>query len=137
MNRSDFQKLAELRLGDAKALLDNRRYEGAYYLMGYAVECALKACIAKQTKQYDFPVKNSNKIYTHNLNNLLELSGLEEEHRKSSLARPDFDLNWGIVKDWSEDGRYSFAITKDKAEALYLALVDGKDGIMPWLQKWW
>lgn len=137
MNRADFQKLTELRLSEAKALLDAKLYEGAYYLMGYAVECALKACIAKQTKQYDFPVKNSHKIYTHNLNNLLELSGLEEDHRKSSAARPDFDLNWGIVKDWSEDTRYSFDITKDKAEALYLAIVDGKDGIMPWLQKWW
>jgi HEPN domain-containing protein len=59
MNRADFQKLTQLRLAEAKVLLDSNRYEGAYYLMGYAVECALKSCIAKQTKEYDFPAKDS------------------------------------------------------------------------------
>ena len=112
-------------------------YEGAYYLMGYAVECALKACIAKQTKQYDFPVKNSDKIYIHNLNTLLAFSGLAEEHRRNGKENEAFDSNWAIVKDWKEDIRYSLEVTKDQAEALYLAITDGKDGIMPWLQKWW
>ena len=55
MNRNDFQKISRLRVKEAKALLDNGYPAGAYYLMGYAVECALKACIAKQTKRYDFP----------------------------------------------------------------------------------
>jgi hypothetical protein len=31
MNRADFQKLTELRLAEAKVLLDSKRYEGAYY----------------------------------------------------------------------------------------------------------
>jgi HEPN domain-containing protein len=137
MNRADFQKLAELRLAEAKVLLDSKCYEGAYYLTGYAVECGLKACIAKQTKQYDFPDKNSGKIYIHDLNLLLKFSGLEEKHRENSEENPDFGVNWNIVKDWKEDTRYSLEITKDQAEASYLAVVDGKDGIMPWLQKWW
>ncbi|MCP5119377.1 MAG: HEPN domain-containing protein, partial [bacterium] len=49
MNRTDFQNLALERLDDAKVLLDGGRYNGAYYLSGYVVECALKACIAKLT----------------------------------------------------------------------------------------
>jgi hypothetical protein len=65
MNRTDFQKLTELRLNEANTLLGGKCYEGAYYLTGYAVECALKACIAKQTQQHDFPIKNSDKIYVH------------------------------------------------------------------------
>ncbi len=77
MNRDDFQKLAELRLKDGKALLDADRFQGSYYLVGYAVECALKACIARQTKQYDFPAKNADKLYTHDLNTLLKSAGLE------------------------------------------------------------
>lgn len=56
MNRSDFQTLAETRLQEAKSLLDNGHYSGAYYLCGYAIEYALKACIAKQTKAEDFPL---------------------------------------------------------------------------------
>ncbi len=42
-----------------------------------------------------------------------------------------------IVKDWKEDARYSLQITKDQAQALYTAVVSRKDGILPWLQKWW
>jgi hypothetical protein len=117
--------------------LDGERYEGAYYLMGYAIECALKACIAKQTNQYDFPDKNSGKLYIHDLSILLKFSQLEEKHRENSEANEAFDSNWAIVKDWKEDARYSWDITKDQAEAFYSAVTDGKDGIMPWLQKWW
>jgi len=137
MNRADFQKLADLRLKEAKALLDSKCYEGAYYLMGYAVECALKACIAKQTQQYDFPIKDSHKIYVHDLNNLLKLSGFAKEHGEESDKNEDFKLNWAIVKDWKEDARYSLDITMDQAQTFYLAVSDEKDGVMPWLQKWW
>ncbi len=54
MNRKDLQSLADERLGDAKVLLASNRYGGAYYLVGYAVECGLKACIAKLTQAEDF-----------------------------------------------------------------------------------
>jgi HEPN domain-containing protein len=137
MNRLEFQRLGELRLDEAKVLLDNKKYPGAYYLIGYSVECALKACIAKQTKRHDFPNKNSAKIYTHDLSVLLEFSGLQTKHRDYSKRNPNFELNWTILKDWKEDVRYSLEITKDQAEALYSAVTSRKDGILPWLQKWW
>jgi hypothetical protein len=37
MNRGDFQELSIIRLQDAKILLDNKCYDGAYYLSGYVV----------------------------------------------------------------------------------------------------
>ena len=37
MNRNDFQQLAEIRVKEAKVLLDNQCFDGAYYLLGYAV----------------------------------------------------------------------------------------------------
>ena len=55
MNRRDFQALATLRVKEVKVLLGNQCFEGAYYLLGYAVECALKACIAKHYRRFDFP----------------------------------------------------------------------------------
>jgi HEPN domain-containing protein len=137
MNRVEFQRLAQLRLDEAILLFENGHYAGGYYLIGYAVECALKACISKQTQEHDFPLKGSDRLYTHDLNNLLKFSGLSEEHRKNSDANPDFKLNWAIVKDWKEDARYSLVIRKDQAEALHAAVTDGRDGIFPWLQKWW
>lgn len=47
MNRKDLQELSKLRLKEAKLLIDNNSFDGAYYLCGYSVECALKAWIRK------------------------------------------------------------------------------------------
>jgi HEPN domain-containing protein len=57
VNRKDLQFLARARLTEARALLDAGHPDGAYYLAGYAVECALKACIAKATQRHEFPDK--------------------------------------------------------------------------------
>lgn len=54
MNRKTFQVLANLRIREAQALLRAKEFSGAYYLVGYAVECGLKACIAKGVKKHDF-----------------------------------------------------------------------------------
>jgi len=37
-------------------------FDGAYYLAGYAVECALKACIAKGTQRFEFPDKRKGSL---------------------------------------------------------------------------
>ena len=56
MTRAEFQQLAEQRLLEAKALLDQGKWDGAYYLAGYAVELALKACVIKMLLATDaFP----------------------------------------------------------------------------------
>ena len=83
MNRADLQKLANLRIEEAKVLLDNGYYAGSYYLAGYAVECALKACIAKLTKRYDFPPDRSaiNNIYVHKPETLMKSAQLETWYR--------------------------------------------------------
>ena len=65
MNRIDFQNLAAERLSDAETLLAAGRFDGAYYVAGYVVECALKACIANKTKEDDFPPRETRKIWTH------------------------------------------------------------------------
>jgi len=138
MNRNDFKKLTNLRVKEAKVLLDNKCYEGAYYLLGYAVECAFKACIAKQTRRYDFPDKNfASKIYTHDITTLLKYSGLELERDNESRINPKFEVNWTIVKDWKEDKRYFTQITEQTAKDFHSAVLNRKDGILSWLRKWW
>lgn len=79
MTREDFQKLAILRLKEAKILYDNGCYAGAYYLAGYSIECALKACIAKETKKYQFPPDKSfvSKCYSHKFVDLLSSTSME------------------------------------------------------------
>jgi len=67
MNRSSLQNLANERIKDAEALLMAGRWSGSYYLAGYAVECALKECFAKQTREYDFPQKSAQKTVPPNI----------------------------------------------------------------------
>ena len=77
-DRGTFQQLAELRLAEAKLLARSGHPSGAYYLAGYAIECALKAHIAAQFKENQIPNKKFvDKIYTHNLRDLIKLAGLE------------------------------------------------------------
>ena len=138
MNRYDLQKLSRLRVREAKILLDNNCFEGAYYLLGYAIECALKACIAKQTKAFDFPDRKLiNDIYTHDLEKLLSASGLKPGHLNECRTNPGFQVNWMVVKDWSEQARYVEQVTKQKAKDFRSAVVSRKNGVLPWLQKRW
>lgn len=44
--------------------------------IGYAIECALKSCVAKQVKRYDFPDKKiANEAFTHDLEKLMKVAG--------------------------------------------------------------
>jgi HEPN domain-containing protein len=141
MNRNDFQILADMRVREAEALLAAGHYSGAFYLAGYAVECALKSCIAKQTKEHDFPPdpKFVREIYVHNLAELLSKVGVEfkkdfDEARNGSAR---FESNWAVVKDWSEDSRYTVVVSEYKARALFDAITAKDNGILPWLKKRW
>ena len=138
MNRYDLQVLAKIRVKEAKVLLDNKCFEGAYYLLGYAIECALKACIAKQTKRFDFPDKRLvSDSYTHNIERLLEISGLKVHHEKEIQENLNFAVNWAIVKDWSEQYRYINNITELKAKDIYSAVTARKNGVLTWIKKLW
>lgn len=137
MNRSQLQQLAEQRVRDAEALLDAGHWSGAYYLAGYAVECGLKACIAKLTNQYDFPRKDiALKSYTHNLEALLRVAELKVQFAAAVSVNPNFEANWQVVKDWREDARYA-PWTEFDARTLFNAITDSTDGVLPWIQGHW
>jgi HEPN domain-containing protein len=136
VNKSDFERLTEVRIDEAKVLLNAGKPDGAYYLAGYAVECALKACIAKLTNQHDFPAKDAQKCYVHNLKNLLERAVLSTDLDDDTKNDPDLKTNWQIVKDWSEEARYD-QTDKNAAQDLYDAITDTKHGVLPWLKLRW
>jgi HEPN domain-containing protein len=133
LNRQDFQELALIRLQEAKVLLDNHQYSGAYYLSGYVIECALKACIAKKTQQFDFPdLKSVRKIYTHDLKELAQLAGYDILEQLEST----YKAQWSIIKVWSEESRYKKHNQKE-AHDIYLAITDPSHGVLQWLQQHW
>jgi hypothetical protein len=51
LNRTELQQLSQHRLLDAKALIAASRWSGAYYLSGYAIECALKAAVLRYVER--------------------------------------------------------------------------------------
>jgi len=138
MNRDDLQRISRLRVKEARVLFKNGYLSGAYYLLGYAVECALKACIAKQIKRYDFPDRKLiNDSYSHELEKLLSVSGLKAELQEEIRSNPKLEVNWAIVKDWSVQSRYSTDISETTVRDFYSAVTTRKDGVLSWLKKWW
>ena len=137
MNRIDFQEVCALRLYESKALLNAGMAEGAYYLAGYVIECAFKACISKRTREHDFPERESKSYYSHDLEELLGLARLRVELDQEMRVNPAMRANWIIVKNWSEQSRYEKARTTAEATQLLNAIEDAKGGLLPWLQRRW
>jgi HEPN domain-containing protein len=137
LNRRDLQLLSRTRIREARALLRAGHYSGAYYLSGYAVECALKACVARRVQQHDFPdLKTVQQSYTHKLEQLVGVAGIQQQLTQQSAANQLFQLNWTIVKDWSETARYN-QFSAVQARDLYGAITARTNGILTWLRTLW
>jgi hypothetical protein len=138
MHRSDLQILAEARVADAEALLHGGRWAAAYYLLGYAVECGLKACAARQFREHEVPDKTIvNDFYTHRLDRLLEISGTKDDLQSRTAIDRGFRVNWNTVCDWKETSRYDHSTTEQKARDMLFAVGDPFTGVLPWLRTQW
>ena len=138
MNRTDLQKLSNIRIMEARALLQAGHASGAYYLAGYGVECALKACIARQTRRHDFPnLRLVRRSYTHDLEELLRVTGLEAEFEQGMQADRKLRLNRSVVKDWNETARYESQINMFMATHFVMACTGRPNGVLPWIRKRW
>lgn len=136
MNRQDLKTIALMRLKEVEVLINNRQYSGAYYLSGYVIECALKACIARKTRKFDFPDKKTVlDSYTHDLEKLVKVAQLENE-LKFYLKNPDFNSRWLSVIQWDEESRYQ-KHSKQKAIDIYQSITDPNHGVLQWLQQHW
>lgn len=137
MNRNDLRRLARIRLREAKALIESSCFDGAYYLCGYAVECAIKACIAKGTKRHDFPDKaRANDSFQHKPAKLIEVAGLKAPLDGEIARDPEFAANWRIVSGWSEETRYRLN-SEGEAREYFRAVTARKNGVMRWLRRHW
>jgi hypothetical protein len=103
VTRLQWQQLAERWLVDAKAMLDAHRWAAAYYVAGYAVECGLKACVLARVAAAAEVIfedrRFSEKCWTHNLLELVQLAGLEATRAADAAANPILYRNWLVVKD--------------------------------------
>jgi len=116
ITRADLRKTAREYLTAAAVLRDNRKYDVAVYLCGYAVEIALKDRICRTLRWQGFP--NTKKEFeglssfkTHNLEILLQLSGADYR------IHPALAVDWFVVTKWDPEQRYSPRGTKTRADA--------------------
>jgi hypothetical protein len=105
LDRVDLKHIARARVEDAEILFKARRYDGAIYLCGYAVEIALKARICETLGWSGYPSSRSEfanyeSFRTHNLDVLLRLSGKEQQIKAELFAE------WSAVAQWGPDLRY-------------------------------
>lgn len=137
LTKADLEALALTRLEDALLLFQAGRASSAYYLAGYAVELALKACIAKAFQPDVIPDKAFVlEIYTHSLEKLLGTAGLTTQFTTESKADPQLAAAWGIASKWTEASRYSLwdSVT---AGSLIDAIADQQHGVFQWVKKHW
>ena len=102
---TDLRKIARARLRDAQVLLRAKRFDGAFYLCGYAVELALKARVCRTLRWQGFPesagdFKGFQSLKTHDLEVLLRFSGVEDQVKAKHFAE------WSVVLDWNPEKRY-------------------------------
>ena len=142
MNQLELQQLAEERVQDARALLDAGRWSSAYYLIGYAVECGMKACIlAYLTKNAGIIFEEGRKKYsencwTHEIERLVELAALGPQRQSAIEGNASVARNWLIVKDWKESSRYELK-SQAEAERLFDAVTNNPDGVLAWIKSHW
>jgi hypothetical protein len=113
-------------------------FKPPYYLCGYAIEYALKACISRKVREFDFPDRKLvNDSYVHDVEKLLKVAGIERLLEEEETQNELFAKNWRIVQDWSEASRYDVSITPATASELFLAVTHETNGVLAWLKKWW
>jgi HEPN domain-containing protein len=137
VTRKELQVLSRIRLREAQALARLGMSDGAYYLAGYCVECALKACIAKATQRHEFPDKKKvDASYTHSLSELLKVAGLDKARDQEGRRNAIFRDNWDTVLWWSERSRYEINDAR-AARELIDAVADRNYGVLRWIKQHW
>ena len=148
--RIEFQELATLRLEEASILLAKNYPDGAFYLAGYAVECALKSAICRTLDIDDFFELNSAKAHsakvkddvlqkfrTHDYGTLLALSGWY--YKLDTAITLDVILGdaWTIIRTLSWTEQYRYETTTRKGQVAVQGFIDSVNIFLQWIKTHW
>ena len=137
----ELKAISQARLKTAKILIEAEDWDGSAYIMGFALEIALKAVICKTLHLVNYPENTKNRttdafFMTHNFDQLLKASGMEDLF--SARGKGDEFRNWGDFTqeyqgDWTAM-RYNperlERFKKEEVERLYNNLVGKPSGII-------
>ena len=125
-NSDNYPKAALKHLEDARVLMQNTRFDGAAYLAGYVVECALKTVIEVET---------SNVPQVHDLNNLQQTVNMlaVQAGARTGLLSIAAMKSLSRILPWRPEMRYREPqVTKNdaetwllEAEAIYRQIIGG------------
>jgi hypothetical protein len=111
--------------------------DGAYYLAGCAVECALKACIAHAFLRHTWPDRRFvQDIHTHDLERLVVLAGLRPRLEEAFREDRHFRARWDIVRQWESGSRYRSS-EREETLNMYEAIAHARHGVLRWIRKHW
>lgn len=145
IDSTEIRKIADLRLAEAEALYKIGFYEAALYLAGYAVELLLKARICDNLDiqnlfDESFKEKEIAKPFkTHNLDQLLWLSGLKGKFELDKTADPLLFKRWSyITTEWNEKLRYGVvgSVSSVKTRDMLKAINHPTNGFKQWILKY-
>jgi hypothetical protein len=139
VNQADLRSLAQERILDVDALIKGGRWSFAYYIAGYAVECALKSCFLARMIYTGWVFQEKAKIaecLTHDFEELVKLSGLLPELNDQLASNTAFVGNWGTAIQWKVTDRYGHK-TEAEAKSLYAAITADPDGVLKWIMNYW
>jgi hypothetical protein len=102
-----YREVAQVRMGDAAALLAKGRFNGAIYLAGYAIECQLKFAYCRRRDELYLPER----LEVHDWDRLIDAAGLLPDIQQQSAMEAIYSA---LVDKWGPSlryrtGRYSIA----------------------------
>lgn len=134
----ELKTITKARLKSAQILIDAKDWAGAAYMMGYVLECALKACVCKTLRLSKYPEdkKKDSHFMTHYFDQLLILSGTSDIFNLN--AEKKAFQNWSnFTKEFPGDWpamRYNAAhqqtFEEKKVKGLYVNLTNASNGIL-------
>jgi hypothetical protein len=107
MHRDTLKELVAIRLKEAGYLFERECFSGAYYLAGYAVECAFKVILTHHIQSHTIPEKKwVEKFHTHEFSKLINLANLAEKFKDKKDHDDQFAAAWESVEKWNPESRY-------------------------------
>ncbi len=139
-SHSDLKRISKIRLKTVDVLMKANDWDAAAYMMGYVLECALKAAICKTLHLSIYPDKSkSNKISqffrTHEFDVLLTLSGMEDLFGFSGAGFTSWS---GFTQEykgsWTEMKYDIGSWDETKVRRVYTNLTAKKTGILSFVE---
>lgn len=135
---SELTKASNHRLEDARALLVAKRWQGAMYMAGYAVECLHKTKLMQRYRcrtldQLDDVLRQKRRIsdrwsmYSHELLTMMELLGCVERVQTD----PRMWRTVNAINQWSPAWRYT---ENPHAKRIAADFIVGVERVLQWIQ---